>query len=172
MKRILIVGCPGAGKSYLSREIAKITGLPLIHLDKYFHQKAQYYIQNKDAWRAKIKELTSEPEWIIEGNYGSTMYERMKVADLIIFLDYPTRIAVGRVLKRRIQYNRKRREDMPSDWKEKIAPDFFKFVITFRKTQRPRILKYLDELGKESVILRSPNETKSFLKELAHDSLL
>ena len=38
-KRILVIGCPGAGKSTLSLELAELSGLPLIHLDKEYWKK-------------------------------------------------------------------------------------------------------------------------------------
>jgi adenylate kinase family enzyme len=167
MRRLIIIGSPGAGKTYLSREIADLTGLPLVHLDKLYHVKEHDYLNDKEAWVRKVNELVKEPSWIIEGNYGSTIYDRMKAADMIIFLDYPTYISAGRVLKRRFQYRNKVRDEMPSTWKEKIEPQFMKFVLTFKRKQRPRIQKYLKGLsGKEIVILTSPNKAKEYVNSL------
>lgn len=165
-QKILIVGSPGAGKTYFSREIAEITGLPLIHLDKYFHVKKHNYYDDREAWVKRVQEFVEEPRWIIEGNYGATMYERMKAADQVIFLDYPTYIAVGRMLKRRVQYSKKPRDEMPTEWKEKIEPSFARFVAQFRKTQRPRIVKYIQDSGVKAIFLKNPREAKQYLSEL------
>ena len=98
-------------------------------------------------------------EWIIDGNYKSTFDIRMPAADTVIFLDYPRWLTLYRALRRRVEHRKKRREDMPENWKERISWDFLTFMWSYRKTQRPEVLRLLDECrtaGKSIYILRSP----------------
>jgi adenylate kinase family enzyme len=145
MKRVTIVGCPGAGKSTFARALAEKTNIPLLHLDYYFHQKDQDYENDKQAWLDKLKELTSGESWIIEGNYGSTYEQRIPKSDTLIFLDMPSLLSIWSVLKRRYQYRKRKRVEMPNDWTEKIDPVFFKFVVLFRVKSRKDVIKGIEK---------------------------
>lgn len=83
MKKVTIVGCPGAGKSTLARTLSEKTKILLLHLDFYYHQKEHDYEKNKQAWLDKIVELTSGNTWIIEGNYGSSYEQRIPKPDTL-----------------------------------------------------------------------------------------
>lgn len=85
-KRIMIIGSPGSGKSTFARQLADITGRPLIHLDKEFWNSG--WVETPRAeWRKKQELFISGDEWIIDGNYGGTMLIRMEKADTIICFD-------------------------------------------------------------------------------------
>lgn len=168
MKRIVIIGCPGAGKTTFSRQLAAITRLPLVHLDYYYHDDKFDYENDKASWRNKVNELVDKNEWIIEGNYKSTFELRFARADTIIYFDYPRRISVWRTLKRRVEYRNKQRAEMPPSWKEKISPKFMKFVWDFNETERPMIYELLkSQDNKKIIILKNPLETKQYLSELS-----
>lgn len=128
MKRVVIIGCPGAGKSTFSRQLAQATNLPLVHLDFYYHDDRFDYQHDKHEWRKLVALLADKERWIIEGNYKSTFELRFPRADTIIYFDYPRYISVWRTLKRRAQYHNKLRPEMPANWQEKISPEFMKFV--------------------------------------------
>jgi adenylate kinase family enzyme len=90
MKKVTIIGSPGAGKSTFAKALSKKTNLPLHHLDFYYHQKKFDYENNKQVWLDKINQITSKPTWIIEGNYGSSYEYRIPKSDTLIFMDIPT----------------------------------------------------------------------------------
>lgn len=136
MKRVSIIGSPGAGKSTFSRALSKKTGIPLLHLDYYYHQKGTDYENNKQTWLDKVAELTAGDTWIIEGNYGSSYAQRIPKSDTLIFMDMPSWLSIWSVLKRRFQFRNKKRTEMPDDWVERIDPGFFKFVLLFRFKSR------------------------------------
>lgn len=167
MKRVVVIGCPGAGKTTFSRQLADVTKLPLIHLDFYYHDAKFDYENDKDAWRELVKSLVDKNEWIIEGNYKSTFELRFPRADTIIYFDYPRRISVWRTLKRRVQYRNTLRLEMPAGWKEKISPKFMKFVWNFNKTERPMIYELIQrQKDKNIVILKSAAETRKYLESV------
>jgi adenylate kinase family enzyme len=132
--RIIIVGNNGSGKSFLSKELSVITGLPLIHLDVEFW-RPNWEKPPKEEWIKKQTELISKDKWIIDGNHTDTMELRFKSADLIIFLDINRFICLASIFKR---YGKKR-SDMPQYLEERLDIEFFKFfkgLWNFSKTRK------------------------------------
>lgn len=166
MKKVTIVGCPGAGKSTFSRALSEKTKIPLLHLDFYYHQKGRDYEKNKQAWLDKLKELTSGDTWIIEGNYGSSYEQRIPKSDTLIFMDMPSWLSIWSVLKRRIQFRNKKRAEMPDDWIEKIDPIFFKFVVLFRIKSRKDVLAGIEKYRHENLEVITFRTRKSAYKWL------
>ena len=168
MQRVIVIGCPGTGKTTFAVKLARRTELPLEHLDFYYHDDQYNYRHDRAAWRKKVAELSDFKDWIIEGNYKSTLDIRLPRADTVIYFDYPRRIAVWRALKRRLLNHRKSRPGMPSNWKEKITPEFARIVWQFNRKERPRIYdlinKYLGE--KDVIIFQNPREAEFYLAAL------
>lgn len=100
MKRVAVIGSPGTGKSTFAKQLAAQTGLPLIHLDYHYHDKKRGYPTNKEAWVAKTRELAQPDAWIIDGNFASTLVERLQMADTIFYFDMPTSLAISGIVKR------------------------------------------------------------------------
>ena len=50
MNRIVIIGCPGAGKSTFARKLAAKTGLPLYYLDMIWHRADRTVIIEIEKW--------------------------------------------------------------------------------------------------------------------------
>jgi adenylate kinase family enzyme len=90
MKRVLVIGSPGGGKTTLSRELGKLLDLPVYHLDKLFW-KPGWALSDDESFRALQRELVSKPRWIIDGNYDRTLDVRLPHADTVIHLDFPRR---------------------------------------------------------------------------------
>lgn len=88
-KKIIVIGCPGSGKSYFSKKLSAITKLPLYHLD-LLYWRPNWQTTPADEFREKVIKVIEEPKWIIDGNYNSTLELRFLVADLVFFLDLPT----------------------------------------------------------------------------------
>ena len=53
-KRILILGCGGAGKSTLARRLGAATGLPVVHLDGLYWQPG-WVAMERAAWRRTVE---------------------------------------------------------------------------------------------------------------------
>jgi adenylate kinase family enzyme len=169
MHKVLVIGCPGAGKSYFSRALAEKTQLPLLPLDCFFHATSSYCDEvDKTLWRQKVADLVAGEQWIIDGNYKGTFDIRLPAADTIIFLDFPRWLVLGRVFKRRIQYHNKRRPDMPDVWREHLNREFLKFIWTYNAVERPKVLALLDGCSKckSTHILKSPQAACEFLRSV------
>ena len=132
MKRIMVIGCCGAGKSTFSKALNEKLQLPLIHLDQHYWQPN--WVETKpDIWKNKVEQLVQNDEWIIDGNYGGTMDLRLARADTVIYLDISTPKAIYRILKRSIAHLGKTRPDMPHNCPERISWQFIVYVANFNK---------------------------------------
>lgn len=161
MKRIMIIGCPGSGKSTFARSLTEKTGLPLHYLDMMYWNPDRT-TKPKEEFRAALRETVALPEWIIDGNYGSTLEIRMEACDTIIFLDYPVEVCIAGVEARR----GKPRADMP--WVE-TEPDleFIEFVRKYNEESRPRVIELLEKYKEKNIIIfKSRQESEDFLRSL------
>ena len=167
MKRIAIIGCGGAGKSTLARQLGEILGIEVIHLDA-LNWKPGWVSTPQDEWHAIERDLVTGDSWIIDGNYGGTMAIRLARADSVIFLDFPTIICLYRAMRRVIRYYGRTRTDMGPGCPEKIDLSYVNWILGFRRQPRARIIGRLEEHceGKRVIILRRPKEVEAFLREM------
>lgn len=162
MKKVIVIGCPGAGKSTFARELRDRTGLPLYYLDRLWHKPDRTNV-SREEFDARLQSIMAEEQWIIDGNYGRTMQMRMEICDTIFFLDYPLALCLAGA-EARIG---KPREDMP--WVETEFDKAFKqYILDFSKEQRPKILELLAGYQNEKniVIFTSREEADQYLNSL------
>lgn len=166
--RISIVGGSGSGKSTLCNILSKELNLPAIHLD------AVNFLPNwveidKEKRDEIILSKSLEDKWIIDGNYGKTLKERFKRADLIIWLDYSTYMLVKGVLKRIFKELHKERKEIPG-CKERVNLKFLKYVITYNKNKRHLILDYLKDIPTKNVLIfKKQKDLNNWLKDFTHN---
>lgn len=166
MLKILIIGSSGTGKSTLASELGEILNLPVYHLDIYFW-KPNWVQNDQEQFDVALAEILKKEKWIIDGNYSLTMEWRLQFADTVIFLDYPTRIALYRAFKRRIAYRNKTRPSITEGCNEKIDWEFLKWIWTFRRNHRQKILKLLEKSKHIQVIrFKTPRKLKKWLDQL------
>ncbi|MEE0840408.1 MAG: AAA family ATPase [Acutalibacteraceae bacterium] len=89
MKRILIIGNSGSGKTTFAKALAEKTQLPLIHLDKLFWCGEWEHL-SRDEFDAILQKELEKPEWIIDGNFSRTIPHRLKYCDTVFYFDLPT----------------------------------------------------------------------------------
>ena len=165
MKRVLIMGCGGAGKSTLADALSQRTGLPVIPLDGHFWTPG-WVQESPERWQAKSNELTARPEWILDGNYGSTMERRLERADTAILIDRAPLLCLWRVYRRRLKWSGKVRPGLPDGCVERLSLEFVHYILTWRLLRLPGVLKRLEgarERGVAVHVLRSDAEIEAFL---------
>lgn len=143
MKKILVIGSSGAGKSTFARKLGEKIGLGVIHLDQLYW-KPNWVEVSKEEWRETIKEVLRRDEWIIDGNYSGTLDLRIQSADTVIFLDFPPAICVWRVLKRVAFYRKGKRPDLAADCDEKFDWNFIKHTWNYPKRSKPKVESLLE----------------------------
>lgn len=142
MKKVIIIGCPGSGKSTFARKLKEKTQLPLYYLDMIWHKPDKTNV-SQEEFDQRIKEIICKDEWIIDGNYLRTLDKRLKNCDTIFLLDIPLETCLLGV-EARIGKNR---EDMP--WIEtEFDKEFKQWICDFGVNQLPQIYKLLDKYGK------------------------
>ncbi|MCK5841029.1 MAG: topology modulation protein [Candidatus Sabulitectum sp.] len=144
MKRILVLGSGGAGKTTFAKLLSKKTGISLIHLDLYFWNSG-WVETPRDKWLPVVLELAERPEWIMDGNYSGTIDIRIQYADTVIFLDYGRLTCSLGVLKRVILNWGRVRDDMPEGCPERFNFDFMKWIWNYSSRSKPRIVNALEK---------------------------
>ena len=162
MKKVIVVGCPGSGKSTFARKLQEKTGLPLYYLDMIWHKPDKTTL-TKEEFDEKLHELIARDEWIIDGNYSRTLEPRLQACDTAFVLDLPLEVclagAQARVGTKRI--------DMP--WEEtELSQEFLNYILSFSQQQLPRLLQLAQQYSsqKQVVFFRSRQECDDFLKSL------
>jgi adenylate kinase family enzyme len=171
MKRVMIIGCGGSGKSTLAVRLGEALSLPVHHLDSRFWQPG-WYGMPKDAWRALQTELCAQPNWIMDGNYSSTMDVRFARADTVIFLDLPTVTCLLGAIRRYVQFHGRSRPDMAVGCPERLDWTFLTWILAYRRSRRPGVVTRLKELetSKRIVILPSRRAVRQYLTEISSHS--
>lgn len=173
MKKIVIIGSPGAGKTTFARKLALILEIKIFHLDHYFWQRNWKEYSREERMQIEQDLMKDKTEWIIEGSYIGSADNRLKAADTIIFLDMPFSLCLRRVIARHIKYHGYGRPDIPDGCTDRISPTsalkIFLFPFKGRRvlyekfeTLRAHEMAFLPE--KEIIILSSPEEVEDFLR--------
>jgi len=163
MQKVMVIGCPGSGKSTFSRVLHEIKGLPLYHLDMLFWNEDRTTVE-KEVFRERLVEVIVKDSWIIDGNYGSTMELRMQACDTVVFLDYPLDLCMSGIMERR----GKERPDMP--WiepEDDVDEEFIEFIKNYNSESRSEVMTLLERYADKNIIIfKSRNESDAFLKQL------
>lgn len=162
MRKVIVIGCPGAGKSTFARALRDATGLPLHYLDMIWHKSDQSNV-SREEFDARLKQIIQEDAWIIDGNYQRTMEVRLAACDTVFLLDYPVEVCLAGA-KARVGTAR---EDMP--WVETRFDEEFKhWIEAFSVEQRPKIEELLEKYKENRTIFvfKSRAEAERYLKRV------
>ena len=158
IKKAIIIGCPGSGKSTFARALQQKTSLPLYYLDRMYWN-ADRTVVSQEIFHERLNEVLQKEEWIIDGNYGSTMEWRMQACDTVIFLDYPVEVCLSGVKERA----GKPRSDMPWIETEEDA-EFIGFIKSYNSESRSKVMELLEKYcHKKIYIFHNRDEANGFL---------
>lgn len=161
MKRVLVIGSPGAGKSTFARKLRERTGLPLYYLDQIWHCSDGSHLSEKE-FDDRLDELLKQERWIIDGNYSRTLVRRLAACDTVFLLDYPTDLCLLGAASR---IGRKR-EDLP--WiEQEFDAEFKQHIINFPQKRLPQIYQLLQSIREEKavIIFKTREEANTYLKK-------
>lgn len=161
MKKIIVIGCPGGGKSTFSRRLNQLTNIPIVYLDMIYHRPDKTTV-SREQFDIKLQQILEWEEWIIDGNYARTLPVRLEQCDTVFWLDYPLEVCLDGIESRR----GKKRVDMP--WIE-TAPDkeFIEYVNNFEKNNKPEMERLLQHTeGKKIHRFQSRDMADKYLSEL------
>ncbi len=161
MQKVLVIGCPGGGKSTFARALRDKTGLPLVYLDQIWHKPDGTQILRAD-FDARLQEILAQDRWIIDGNYLRTMERRLQVCDTVFLLDYPQEVCLAGAAAR----VGKPHEDLP--WlEETFDPEFRRWIENFPQKQLPVIYDLLERYrqGRTLYIFHARAEADAWLAQ-------
>ncbi len=167
MKRVLVIGSSGAGKSTFARRLSQATDIPVIHLDRLYWNPNWVGTTDQTEWQAKVERALQGDAWIIDGNYSGTLRLRLQKADTVIFLDVPRLICVSRIVKRAAFYRNNTRPDMGEGCDEKFDwkfVEFVRYVWNYPARSKPKVETLLDQHQDTTTIIRlkSKKEIENF----------
>ncbi len=165
LKKAIIIGCSGSGKSFFARALAEKTGIPLYHLDLIWWREDGTNIE-REEFDEKLSEILAGNEWIIDGNYQRTMERRMQECDTVFFFDLPLNDCVEGIKERK----GKPRVDIA--WRSPLEDDdeeFMSFVKAYNEKNRPRVIELLEKYSDKNIIIfKSRSEAeKHFIDQKA-----
>ena len=156
----------GVGKSTFARRLGELTGIEVTYLDRLFWKPGWVEAPIEEFSEGQQK-VVENRKWIIEGNYTGTFNIREPYADTIIYLELPLRVCLYRVLKRRVQFHGKTRDDIGEGCEEKIDFAFLKFILTTYRPRKKKMLKRLKSYaneGKTVHYLKTTKQIEGFLE--------
>ncbi len=162
MKKVIVIGCPGSGKTTFAEKLNKYTGLPLYYLDAIWHKPDKTHISRED-FDNRISEIFNEDKWIIDGNYKRTIEMRLKECDTVFLFDLPTEVCLQGVTERigKGQY------DLP--WLEtELDPEFKTFIEEFPNDTLPYIYELLEKYKtvKNIIIFKSRKDADEYILKI------
>ena len=167
MKRVMIVGQPGAGKSTLARLMGTITGLPVVHIDRIHWMPG--WIERTGPEKDRLcAEVHARDEWIFEGGRSPTWPERLDRADTLIWLDPPFALRVWRVFRRTVRDHGRVMPDKPEDCPERFDLDFARWIWTTRHSHRAKMRALWDGAppGKAKYRFTNAGDVDGYLRQL------
>lgn len=159
MKKVIVIGCPGSGKTTFAEKLNKCTGLPLFYLDAIWHKPDRTHI-SREEYDERLAEILKLEEWIIDGNYSRTLEVRIQMCDTVFLFDLPTEICIEGATERL----GKARYDVP--WIDtELDPKLKKEIEEFPEKTLPNIYELLNKYkeNKQVVIFKSRMQTEEYL---------
>ncbi len=167
MKRAMIIGRPGSGKSTPARMLGTRTGLPVVHVD-HIHWMPGWVERDKPGKVVLALEAQNRDVWIFEGGLGATKEHRLSRCDTLINLVFSLWLRAWRVFKRTVTHYGKSRPDLPEGCPEHFSLEFWKWIWDTRRTNREANLRWMAEAGRDVAVyhFRSARQVRAFLADV------
>lgn len=159
-QRIIILGGNGSGKSTLANRIGQYTGYPVYHLDNLLLD-SNWIVKDKSEWEKICQQFLSTDVGIVDGNYTTSWINRLNWADLVIFIDIPTRVQLWRIITRyfRNKLGLDKRYGFPEGSKEKLSWKFVSWVYHWNSKHKNKIFDMLESYkDKKILIIKEPKK--------------
>ncbi|MEV5862171.1 topology modulation protein [Streptomyces sp. NPDC052071] len=165
MRKVAIVGCGGSGKSHVARELGRILDAPVTHLDAAFYDE-EWNALPTDKFTDVQRELVSQPRWVIDGNCNSTLQVRLEACDTVVLMDVSTVAALYGIFSRQLRHGAGHKGNGVHN---RIHWGVIKYVATYRRKMRPRVMAKIEEFGAgaDVVLLANRRQTLRWLRKVA-----
>ena len=166
MKKIIIIGCPGSGKTTFAEKLRDKTGLSLFYLDAIWHKPDRTHI-SREEFDARLSEILALDSWIIDGNYSRTVERRIAECDTVFLFDLPTQACLDGAISRL----GKGRYDVP--WIDTdLDPNLKREIEEFPVKNLPFIYDLLEKYSdKNVVVFKSRKQADAFLDGITGENM-
>ena len=159
--RVIILGCPGSGKSTFARSLQARTGLPLFHLDNIWWKTDRTHI-SREEFDIRLSAILQGGKWIIDGDYSRTYETRFIACDTVIFLDFSAEDCMKGIRERVGQS----RPDIP--WAESQPdPELLDLVSNYHRDNCPKLYSLIEKYSDRQVLIfRTRSQSQEWLSGL------
>ncbi|MEM7499263.1 MAG: DNA topology modulation protein FlaR [Pseudomonadota bacterium] len=169
MRRVMVLGGAGAGKSTFARALGGRLSVPVVHLDSLYWESG--WVPAEEAvFLARIEEAVRGDAWVMDGNYSRTWPMRLARADTVILLDVSTPRRLARVVRRSLANYGRTRADLGNDCPEQL-PDgaFLRWILGYNRRGRGKALALLADASPEIAChhLRGAGAARRFLDQFS-----
>jgi adenylate kinase family enzyme len=165
MRRIVIIGPLGAGKSTLALALGRLLGIPVHHLD-WLYWGDTWTPTPPAEWKGVLDQIVAGESWIIDGNFTSSLPQRLAAADTVIYLDFPPLTSTIRATRRRLLHRWRRAPGVPGGRRPMFDLQLFRWIWAFPSQNRPYLLGQLRQasVAEKTIILRNQRDVKRFIR--------
>lgn len=160
MKKVIVIGSPGSGKTTFSEKLNLVTNLPIFYLDAIWWKSDKTHI-SRNEFDKRLEDIFRFNSWIIDGNYQRTLERRLNECDTVFLFDLPTKTCIDGAISR----IGKARNDTPfidTDFDPLLKDE----IERFKDEVLPKIYKLLEEYkqGREIIVFKSREEADKYIK--------
>lgn len=159
MRKAIVIGCPGSGKTTFAEKLSQCTGLELFYLDAIWHKSDRTHI-SREEYDARLREILALDAWIIDGNYSRTVETRLRESDTVFLFDLPTEVCLQGAIARL----GKPRYDLP--WIDtELDPKLKEEIEMFPSKNLPGIYDLLEKYkeNRQIIVFRSRGQADEYL---------
>ncbi len=169
MRRVVVVGTSGSGKTTVARELSQRLGVPHLELDA-LHWAPGWTETPTDVLRMRVARALDAPGWVVDGNYAKVRDLVWPRADTVVWLDYPLAVVLRQVIGRTVR-RMLAREELWSGNRERLRTALSRnsIILWALQTHGPNRRQYTAAFRRPEwahlhvVRLRSPGETRRWL---------